>query len=126
MNSLISKKMEVNSTLKLFSDFDCSPFEYWVTSSSTYDTSVYRFKSKGNVTFDPTQDDNGNYGLVLLVVACTSSEEPSHPIEHIVDLGAISSSGSECSVIVDVYCNNARIGGGIVRLATAEQGTRPF
>ncbi len=118
--------MEVNSLIVLKADFNLNPIPYWIDASTTYDTDQYELRANGNVAFEATQDDNGDYHLELLIAECTSSQQLEHPILHSVDLGNLTSSGSGCEVIVDVTCNNVRVGGGIVRLASAEQTSRPL
>jgi hypothetical protein len=118
--------MIVTPTLKLCFDAGDPDFGYWLESSGTYNIDIIHYVSAGNGAFSPTADGEGNYHLVLLLNSNPGNGPCHHPVLHTAVLGKLADAKGSAGIIVDLKSGNQRVGGGEVKLSSAEQTSRPI
>jgi hypothetical protein len=114
--------MEVTCTLKLCKDDGDPDYGLWLESSGTYDIDSIHYVAAGN---EPHTTEGAHYRVVLKVESNTGNGPYHHPVLHTVHLGGLADPNKAAELTVDMMAGNARVGGGKVKLSSAEQTSRP-
>lgn len=116
--------MEVTCTLKLTYELLAdSNHDYWLESSGTYDIDSIHYVAAGH---QPYTSESGHYNIVLKVESNNGNGPFHHPVLHTVHLGVLADPNKTAELTVDMMAGNTRVGGGKVKLSSAEQTTRPI
>lgn len=116
--------MLVETTLFLGHDPNDPSVGFWIISTGTYDQDELLLINGGNASFSNTPDGDGNYHLQLWVNSVENNHQ--HPVIHDLNLGPLANPNGTAELVVDIMLGTAKVGGGIVKLADAEQTSRPL
>ena len=118
--------MSLSPKFTLFKEINDPEYGYWLTAECTYNIDLYCYLPGGSNFAGNIPDEEGNYSLKLLVENTGSGGSYVHPLLYEVHLGPLNNPQGTAEIKIDIICGSNRVGGGQVKLADAEQTSKPL